>query len=111
MNLCVPMKDGQQISALLPKVVFDVACCFRSITCTKETPIFGVQRCRSISGALNAEQGSLDSNATTLTVGELVFSAASSGEARLLDTLPFTRRQNVPLRLLHLQAVRPILTS
>jgi hypothetical protein len=70
-----------------------------------------VQWCRSISGALNAAQGSLDSKATTVAVRELVFTAASSGEARLLDALPFTRRQNEPLRLLHMHAVRPTLTS
>jgi hypothetical protein len=49
-----------------------------------------VQRWRKIEGTLNAAQGSLDGKATTLAVGELVFTAASSGEARLLNTLPFT---------------------
>lgn len=39
---------------------------------------------------------------TTLAVAELVFTEASSGEARLLETLPFTRQQNEPLRLLHM---------
>jgi len=75
---------------------------FRSITCTEHTPILSVQRCRSISGALNAALGSLRSNATTLAVGELAFTEASSGAARLLDTLPFTRQQNELLRLLHM---------
>jgi hypothetical protein len=55
------------------------------------------QHCRYF----ECSMGSLDSTTTTLAVGELVFTAASSGEARLLDTLPFTRQQNEPLRLRH----------
>jgi hypothetical protein len=89
-NLCVPVKDAKQTSACYERLCSMSSRCFRSITCTEDTPILSVQRCRSISGALNAAMGSLRSNATTLAVGELVFTEASSGEARLLDILPFT---------------------
>jgi len=111
MNLCVPVKDAKQMSACYERLYSMSSRCFRSITCTDDTPILSVQRCRTISGALNAAQGSLRSNATTLAVGELVLTAASSGEARLLDTFPFTRQQNEPLRFLHMWEVRPILNS
>jgi hypothetical protein len=110
-NFCVPVKNAQQMPASYERLCSMSSCCFRSITWTESTLIMSVQRWRSIGGTLNAAQGSLDSKATTLAFGELVFTAASSGEARLPDMLPFTRQQNEPLRLLHMQAVRPILTS